>query len=216
LDEFRPLEQVARIVWARRPADVAGADLVVLPGSKHVAADLDWLRSTGLVEAVVDHGRHGGRVLGICGGLQMLGEELVDPAGVDGDARGLGLLPLRTAFAEEKLTRRVSVRFAELDPPWQALSGLPFRGFEIRHGRTLPRGRVREALCGGLGFVAGPVLAVTVHGIFEEPALVAALVGEAPARSLEQAIDELADSVVARLDVAALDALAGLAPVAAS
>jgi adenosylcobyric acid synthase len=215
LDEFRQLEQVARLVWARRPEDLAGADLVVLPGSKHVAADLGWLRRTGLAAAVAEHARRGGRLLGVCGGLQMLGEELEDAAGVDGSARGLGLLPLRTVFAEDKLTRRTSARFAQLDPPWQALSGLSLRGYEIRHGRTVPSSPAREALAGGLGFVAGPVLGVTVHGIFEEPALVAALVGEAPGRSLDQALDELADAVVTRLDTRALDALAGLTPAAA-
>jgi adenosylcobyric acid synthase len=211
LDEFRPLEQVARIGWVRRPEDLAGADLVVLPGSKHVAADLDWLRRNGLAAAVVDHARRGGRLLGVCGGLQMLGEQLDDPVGVDGSALGLGLLPLRTVFAEDKITRRASVRFAELEAPWQALSGLPLSGYEIRHGTTVPCGPAQEALSDGLGFVAGPVLGVTVHGIFEEPGLVAALVGAAPARSLEQAIDELADAVVASLDTARLDALAGLA-----
>jgi adenosylcobyric acid synthase len=215
LDEFRQLEQVARIVWARRAEDLAGADLVVLPGSKHVAADLGWLRRTGLAVAVIDHARRGGRLLGVCGGLQMLGEELDDRDGVDGSARGLGVLPLRTVFAAAKLTRRTSARFAPLDPPWQALSGLSLRGYEIRHGRTVPCSPAREAISGGLGFVAGPVLGVTVHGIFEEPALVAALVGEAPGRSLEQALDELADAVVARLDTRALDALAGLTPAAA-
>jgi adenosylcobyric acid synthase len=215
LDEFRPLEQVARIVWANRPEDLADADLVVLPGSKHVAADLGWLRRTGLAAAVVDHARRGGRLLGICGGLQMLGEELHDPAGVDGSARGLGLLPLRTVFAVDKLTRRTSALFAPLDPPWKALSWLPLRGYEIRQGRTVPCGPAREALSGGLGFVAGPVLGITLHGIFEEPALVAALVGEAPGHSLARALDELADAVVSRLDTRALEALVGLTPAAA-
>jgi adenosylcobyric acid synthase len=215
LDEFRPLEQVARIVWAREPGDLADADLVVLPGSKHVASDLGWLRRTGVAAAAVEHARRGGRLLGVCGGLQMLGGQLDDPAGVDGSSAGLGLLPLRTVFADAKLTRRTSARFAALDPPWQALSGLPLRGYEIRHGRTVPCSPVREALSGALGFVSGPVLALTVHGLFEEPALVAALVGAAPHRSLEQALDELTDAVIPRLDAAALDALAGLAPTAA-
>jgi adenosylcobyric acid synthase len=215
LDEFRPIEQVARIVWAREPEELAGAELVVLPGSKQVAADLDWLRRTGLATAVVDHARRGGRLLGVCGGLQMLGGQLDDPAGVDDSAHGLGLLPLRTVFAEGKLTRRTSARFAELDPPWQALSGLPLHGYEIRHGETVPCGPVRAALSGAPGFVSGSVLAVTVHGLFEDSALVAALLGAAPQRSLERALDELADAVVARLDAAALDRLAGRTPAAA-
>lgn len=216
LDEFKALEQVARTSWARRPQDLAGADLVVLPGSKHVEADLAWLRRSGLAAAILDRARRGGPLLGICGGLQMLGEELDDPAGVDGSARGLALLPLRTVFAAEKITRPTSARFAELDPPWQALSRLPVVGYEIRHGRTVTCGPAREAIAGGLGFTAGPVLGVTVHGLLEGPTIVRALVGQAPPRSLEQALDELADAVVAPLDTRVLDALAGVAEGASS
>src|SRR5205814_1588449 len=83
------LEQVARVEWVTVPHELDGADLVVLPGSKHVAADLAWLRRTGLADAVAAHARSGRRVLGICGGLQMLGERLEDEAGVDGSAEGL-------------------------------------------------------------------------------------------------------------------------------
>jgi hypothetical protein len=69
-----------------------------------------------------------------------------------------------------------------------------------------------EALSGALGFVSGPVLAVTVHGLFEEPAYVAALLGAPPRRWLKHAIDELTVAVVTRVDATALDALAGLTP----
>src|SRR5439155_21309768 len=103
LDELRRLEQVARVEWVTEADRLEGAQLVVLPGSKHVAADLGWLRRTGLAAAVAARAASGGRVIGICGGLQMLGGELHD-AGVDGSASGLGLLPVTTRFRRGKLT----------------------------------------------------------------------------------------------------------------
>ena len=91
LDEFQPLKNVpgVRLRWVRSPADLADADWVVLPGSKHTSGDLAWLRAQGLDRAVAAHAARGGRVLGVCGGLQMLGEALIDPHGIDGNAPGL-------------------------------------------------------------------------------------------------------------------------------
>src|SRR5205085_11586822 len=79
LDEFRLLEQVAQIVWAQTAAELDGAALVILPGSKHVARDLAWLRHTGLDAAITARAARGERVLAICGGLQLLGERIDDP-----------------------------------------------------------------------------------------------------------------------------------------
>ncbi|MCA0325387.1 MAG: cobyric acid synthase [Proteobacteria bacterium] len=99
LDEFQPLKNLpgVRLVWARTPAELGGADTVVLPGSKATAADLAWLRAQGLDAAIAEHAARGGRVLGICGGLQMLGEALIDVHGVEpvcpGDHPGAGPLP---------------------------------------------------------------------------------------------------------------------------
>ena len=205
LDELKPLEQVAELRFATRAEEIEGAALVVLPGSKHVTADLRWLRARRLDAAIRARAEAGGRVLGICGGLQMLGEEL------HGEA-GLGLLPLRTVFESEKLVRRVEVRFAdELTDAWAGLAGRELAGYEIRNGRTVATGEVSEALAGGRGWVAGAVLGVAVHGLFEDPALVEALLGQAPAHSLDTAIDDLTDAVVAALDVGTIERLAGVA-----
>jgi adenosylcobyric acid synthase len=205
LDEFKPLEQVADLIWATEPAMLDGADLVVLPGSKHVAADLAWLRERGFEAAFA-----GRPLLAICGGLQMLGEELVDGAGVDRTAHGLGLLPLRTTYRAAKRTEYARTVFAELSPPWTRLSGLELAGYEIRHGESTPVGSIAEALPGNRGFVSGNVLGITVHGLFEQPELVRALVGAVPARSLEGVFDELADAVEERLDIDYLASLAGV------
>jgi adenosylcobyric acid synthase len=201
LDELKPLEEVARVRWATAPADLDGAALVILPGSKHVAADLAWLRRTGLADAVR---RTTAPILGICGGLQMLGRRLEDTAGVDGSAEGLGLLPVSTRFNAEKTTRATQTRFATLDGPWRALSGEELQGYEIRHGETTAEGPVVEALPDGLGFATGRVLGIAVHGAFEQRHLVDALLGVAPAASLDSVFDALADAVEEHLDLESL------------
>jgi adenosylcobyric acid synthase len=212
LDELKPLEQVAELRIARRPETLDGAELVVLPGSKHVGADLRWLRASGFVDAIQARLRAGARVLGICGGLQMLGRELRDPFGVDGEGDGLGLLPLATTFERDKVVRRTATRFSPtLGGSWAGLAGLLLSGYEIRHGRSEPRAAVEAALPDGLGWAHGAALGVTVHGLFESPAIVAALVGSAPARSVDAAIDELTDAVVAELDIERVERLAGVA-----
>jgi adenosylcobyric acid synthase len=204
LDEFKQLEQVADLRWAARPDELERAELVILPGSKHVAADLAWLARSGLADAVRERVRRGRRVLGICGGMQMLGERIEDAAGVDGTADGLALLPLRTRYTAAKQTGITSTRFGPLPEPWAALAGKSFAGYQIRHGRTETSGPVAEALPENLGFANGPVLAIYLHGLFDQPELLAALLGALPARTLEQTFDELADAVEAHLDLAPL------------
>jgi adenosylcobyric acid synthase len=201
LDELKPLEQVADVRWATSPSGLDGATLVVLPGSKHVAADLAWLKQTGLASAVA---ASAAPILGVCGGLQMLGRSIMDDAGVDGSAEGLGLLPLTTRFGAEKTARATRTRFARLDAPWHALSGIEIDGYEIRHGETSAEGDVEEALPDGLGFVSGRVLGVTVHGMFEEPRVLRALVGGTPAISLDAVFESLADAVEEHLDLDAV------------
>ncbi|MCW2310315.1 cobyric acid synthase [Rhodoferax antarcticus] len=129
LDEFQPLKNIpgVRLMWVRSPAELAGlspCDWVVLPGSKSTTADLAWLRSQGLDAAVARHAAQGGAVLGVCGGLQMLGEALVDTHGVDGNAPGLGLLPLVTLFLPDKTVRHTQTRFVE-DMGAEVMDGLP-------------------------------------------------------------------------------------------
>jgi len=200
LDEFQPLRGLpgVRLVWARSPADLSGADWVVLPGSKHTSSDLAWLHAQGLADPVREHAQAGRPVLGICGGLQMLGQSLLDPEGVDGDATGLGLLPLTTRFARDKLLRRTQATFAAVDAPWSALTGIAVDGYEIRHGRTTPTGDVRAVLHNPDGdpiaWQAGHVIGAYTHGLFESPAVLQALFG-ASARALPDVFDGLADFI---------------------
>jgi adenosylcobyric acid synthase len=200
LDEFQPLRQLpgVRLSWAREPRDLAGADWIILPGSKSTAADLAWLRAQKLDVAI---NLHRGRVLGICGGLQMLGEALIDTHGVDGNAPGLGLLPLVTAFEPEKLLQNTALHFGATDGPWAALAGVQAQGYEIRHGRTQPHPglpaptvALRNAAGEAIGWQSGRVLGVYAHGLFEQPAVLQALFGQA-GRSLDTVFDGLADFV---------------------
>jgi adenosylcobyric acid synthase len=211
LDELKPIEQVADLVWARKVADLDGVDLVVLPGSKHVVGDLAWVRDRGLDRAVRAAASRGTRVLGICGGLQMLGDEIVDEGGVDGDATGLGLLPLRTRFVRTKRTETIRAPLRNLPGPWSELSGTAIHGYEIRHGEMDPTGACAEVIAGGRGFAKGSVLGISIHGAFEQPEIVERVFGRSPPRSLEAVFEALADLVEDRLDMDAISRLAGLA-----
>src|ERR1700722_17946414 len=133
LDEFAPLRRVpgVSLSWARRPETIAAADLLVLPGSKHVAADLHWLREQGLDAAIAAHISADKPTLAICGGLQMLGSEVRDPHGVEGASQGLGLLPCATEFQRQKRYRYGSYTLAPLSGFWAALSGVSFDAYEI-------------------------------------------------------------------------------------
>jgi adenosylcobyric acid synthase len=199
LDEFKPLEDVADLTWAREPGELDGADLVVLPGSKHVGRDLAWLRESGIAAAVERRSVDGRPVLGICGGLQMLGCTLVGYPGVDDDGVGIGLLDVTTTFGPVKLTRQIDLQLRSLPRAWAPLEGVCVRGYEIRHGD------VGDAVV----FAAGAVLGFSFHGAFENDEVLRALFGRA-APLLETALDELADRVSEHLPLERLLPLVGV------
>jgi adenosylcobyric acid synthase len=205
LDEFQPLRQVGslRIVWARNVADLQGADWIVLPGSKQVSGDLAWLRAQGMDRMLRLYAAAGRPLLGICGGLQMLGQTLSDPDGVDGEAgawSGLALLPLATRYQAPKRVGRVQSRFEGLTGPWAPLNGTLLSGYEIRQGQTtaIDRQRAVPVLQGtdghAVAWQGGSVLATAVHGLFESPAVLKALFG-AQVPSLDDRFDALADFI---------------------
>ncbi len=216
LDEFQTLKNVPglRLVWARTPADCVGADWIILPGSKSTAADLAWLREQGLDRAVGDHAGRGAAVLGICGGLQMLGEALLDTEGIDGNAPGLGLLPLVTTFNASKTVRRTTAHFEVLEGVWCALSGVCAVGYEIHHGQTVQhpamvaQGDIARQVIPGLAWqnASGNVLGCYLHGLFEDPQVVRALFGVC-VPTLDSMLDGLAHFLEQHIDRAVLDAL---------
>ena len=221
LDEFQPLINIpgVRLTWARTPSALAGADIVILPGSKATAADLAWLRAQRLDAAIAAHAAQGGRVLGICGGLQMLGEALIDPDGVEsaagmGNAPGLGLLPLVTLFEAQKTLRRTCARFGDLSGPWSHLSGVEACGYEIHLGQTAQhpamaaKGDVAREVIPGLAWQnpGGNVLGCYLHGLFEDAGVLQALFG-AGAPTLDDVFDGLAHTLA---DACAPGVLQGL------
>ncbi len=202
LDEFQALKNVqgVRLVWARNPNDCVGADWIVLPGSKATASDLEWVRTQGLDVTISDHAAQGGALLGICGGLQMLGQELIDPFGVDGNARGLGLLPLVTVFDREKTVRHTKISFGNVTGIWSSLSKLTVEGYEIHHGQTTERtdtdlqtNSVRE-VTPDLAWQSneGNVFGCYLHGLFEDTAVLQSLFGSY-ASTLDDVFDGLAN-----------------------
>ena len=216
-DEFQPLLQVPglHVTWARSVADCASADVLILPGSKHTSSDLAWLRQQGLDACINRHAAQGRPVLGICGGLQMLGEALIDPHEIDGNAPGLGLLPLVTVFDAEKTVVQGEHRLGELHGPWSGLSRLSVSGYEIHHGQTrLHAGMVQagvtaqEVLRPGLAWQnqTGEVLGCYVHGLFENASVLQALFGISHS-PLEAAFDRLADWVDAHMGTGVLHRL---------
>ena len=219
LDEFQPLKNVpgVRLLWARSPADLAGlkaSDWVVLPGSKSTAADLAWLRAQGLDQAIAQHAGQGGKVLGVCGGLQMLGEALIDTAGIDGNAPGLGLLPLVTTFEVAKTVQRTQAQFGAMQGAWAALAGVAATGYEIHHGQTAQhpamaaKGDVAREVIPGIAWQnpAGNVLGVYLHGLFEDAAVLHALFG-AQVPTLDSVFDGLAGFLGTSFTPGVLDAL---------
>jgi len=194
LDELVALEELVAVDHLTGPADLDGYTLVILPGSKDVPADLAWLRATGLADAVAEAAARGRRVLGMCGGMQMLGGTVT----IGGTTHhGLGLLPVGTTYEPDKLVASGTVRLYGLDGPWAAIDGTSFRGYEIRQGRHTV---VRPRATGTDAAQAGPVLGIACHGLLEEPAALAALTGTAPG-DLDAAITLVADTVESSLTV---------------
>jgi adenosylcobyric acid synthase len=212
LDEFEPLKKIPglRLVWVRHLNQLPQLnkdDWLVLPGSKHTSSDLAWLREQGLAQTIQAFVEQGGAVLGVCGGLQMLGQQLLDPHGVDGTAEGLGLLSLVTEFSTTKIVRHKEVQFDTLAGPWAALSGLKVQGYEIHQGHTEssrpeddPLSQTRELIKGfAWQNTPGTVLGLYLHGLLENPAVLTALF-DTQVPNLDAVFEGLADCLDRNID----------------
>jgi adenosylcobyric acid synthase len=131
-------EPCVALKYFHDPNGIALADIIILPGSKQTMDDLDWMQQSGFDEALLGHAKKDGLIIGICGGLQMLGKEILDPYGMEsgGTREGLGLLPVRTNMAKDKVT--VSARGTLVGGTLfsQPNNSLEVRGYEIHLGTT--------------------------------------------------------------------------------
>ena len=177
--DFIPLEQheLLGVRYVQRARELGAPDLVILPGTKNTMEDLLWLRQSGLEAAVRRLAQAQTPVLGVCGGYQMLGQTLDDPAGTESgkpmSLAGLGLLPTRTTFDAQK--RRTQVRAVALGAPF---AGARMTGYEIHNGRTTVNGEPFCRLADGTpeGCVCPNVFGTYLHGLFDSGELTQALV----------------------------------------
>ena len=177
--DFIPLEQhdLLGVRYVQRARELGAPDLVILPGTKNTMEDLLWLRQSGLEAAVRRLAQAQTPVLGVCGGYQMLGQTLDDPAGTESgkplSLAGLGLLPTRTTFDAQK--RRTQVRAVALGAPF---AGARMTGYEIHNGRTTVNGEPFCRLADGTpeGCVCKNVFGTYLHGLFDSGELTQALV----------------------------------------
>ena len=183
-------------------------DLIVLPGSKSVQADLAWLRAQGHEATIKRHLRYGGKLIGLCGGYQILGRRLHDPAGIEGSPgtiEGLGLLDCETTLEVEKQLMNVSGRLA--------LDDAPMSGYEIHMGVTtgpalnMPAVRFDDGRSDGV--LSNDIIGTYCHGLFARPEALTALLAWAGAGGIaavdlsarrEADLDRLADAVETSLD----------------
>ena len=213
-DDVDPLglEPDVNVVMVPPGQAIPAVDIIILPGTKSTIADLEFLRNQGWHIDIDAHVRRGGRLLGLCGGYQMLGKTVADPDGVEGPAgqtAGLGYLDIHTKLETEKVTRKVTGTHAE--------SGCPISGYEIHAGQTVGpdtdrpflmlNGDNRELTDGAIS-ADGLVMGGYVHGIFGSDSFRAHVLGGFDVTSstsynktVDRALDTWADQLGEQLDV---------------
>ena len=222
----------------RDPASMALADVIILPGSKQTVDDLYWLRECGFEPALKEFARKGGLIVGICGGFQMLGKEILDTHGMEraGIEPALGLLPVRTILTREKITVPARGMFGSHMLFGQPIEPCEVGGYEIHLGTTeyldeavafasiARQNDATRTLPDGCVSIDGRVCGTYLHGIFDGDAFRhaflrasrAALQMDAPAELIawselrRQQLDRLADAVAEALDMDAVFAMLGL------
>jgi len=219
-DDLDPLQAEPNVsIELIRAGEVipAHADIILLPGSKSTIADLKFLRRNGWDIDILAHHRRGGRVIGLCGGYQMLGRTISDPGGIEGTAEtvdGLGLLAIDTVLAPHKTLRHTSGYLAQ--------DNIPVSGYEIHMGDSQGEDRQRPFLSvdgAGEGAVSadGLVYGSYLHGIFTSDAFRQHFLRPYKAdsqldydASVEMILDQLATHIAAHIDMTKLQEIAGL------
>jgi len=194
--DFNVFDEVSdlSVRYVRSARELGSPDLLIIPGSKSTLSDMKWLRENGLETAIKKYARSWKPVFGICGGYQMLGEEIVDPSGVEGGGSiaGIGLLPVRTELTEHKHRSRTTGTICKVGGCLAGLSGCEYIGYEIHMGKTTPTdpagSELSEFTGSGTGYALGNIYGTYIHGIFDSEAMLRALaksVAEGKGVSLE-------------------------------
>lgn len=201
------------LYFSKASDEVAKADIIIIPGSKNTIGDLGFLHQTGLASIITHHSQKGKTVVGICGGYQMMGQQVADPLGVEGEVlsmEGLGLLPVETIMEAGKTTRQVDFYFRS--------SNEVCRGYEIHMGRTFANGNAQHVNCFENGALDGTWIndhcwGTYIHGIFDNRSVLNGLLqpygidasGIEPNWAFkERQYNLLADHLRAHLDIPAI------------
>jgi adenosylcobyric acid synthase len=226
-DDFDPLKAESGVTlrYVSSAAEFGTPSAVIIPGTKSTIADLDWLRQTGLAEAVTRFAKSGGAVVGICGGYQMLGEAIADPHHVESKVEqtaGLGLLPVRTDFSKEKSTFQAQARIRCQRGWLSQLDESTVSGYEIHMGETpsqtawleiVSRNGQQVKVADGSVSSDGKIWGCYLHGIFANDAFRHAWLeslgwhggGASQSEAFNQSLEILADAVEGALNMDLLE-----------
>lgn len=217
--DFEPLvaDDNVCLAYVRDAGELSGADLVIIPGSKNVRADLDFLKKNGWVHAIKRHLRYGGKLLGICGGYQILGNKISDPNGVEdgaGESEGLGFFPIETTFQIEKVLTQVTGEF-ELGDYRGVISGYEIH-CGVTRGNTFDKvfcdvtDQYGQSYSDGLISNDGQILGTYLHGLFENKDVIQAVLAWVSSKKYsamdwnevrENELGRLADMLEENLDI---------------
>ena len=179
--DFSPFEHYENVSlrYVDQVSDLHRPDMILLPGTKSTIADLRWLRQSGLEAAILKAADAGTLVFGICGGYQMMGQEVLDPEHVEGDIErlpGLGLLPISTRMSGEKVTRQVKFGLCNPHSPSSTLHSPLMQGYEIHMGVTTPVEGTPDSPLNLLEngstdgyYVDSTCMGTYIHGILDNP-----------------------------------------------
>ena len=212
LDALRLHPQV-NLQYVATDMQKQNADLIILPGSKNVQGDLNWLRQQGWQQHINKHLRYGGKIIGVCGGYQMLGEKLHDPHGIEGDIKtsnGLGLLEFETALEKQKKLKLVEGTFCA-----DGIEQTKVSGYEIHMGVSKgpaldkPAIQLPNKMDGAISD-DGQIMGTYLHGLFDKPSALSSLLKWAGLTEIssfdyeslrEQELDRLADEMQQHINI---------------
>ncbi len=168
-DTLERNEQV-NLFYTNNTNDIEAADIIILPGTKSTIDDLYELRRNGVAQSIMRAHKNGTRIVGICGGYQMLGQSVNDPNGIEGNIPmlpGLGLLPISTVITPDKSTRQVTFEF----------NGAVCKGYEIHQGRSTTNKKIVEV---------DNCIGTYIHGFLDNPAVINYILRDIIKTNIEQ------------------------------